>query len=365
MLDSAFSFRPCTRSTRRNFLAGGFGALALATATARGRSPSEPRARSAILVYLSGGLSHLDSFDPKPDAPSEFRGKYGAIPTSVPGLRIGEKLPMMAKLMNRVALVRSGTHTSDHHETAANQVLSGRLGSAFGDFPAMGAVAARVFGSTPEAPLYFSVPRNPAATWELGKSAFLGRRHESTATGEPANEREPAHVRERYGRGTVGQSMLLARRLVETGARFVTVNCGDWDHHANMFERLDTRLPELDRGLSALIEDLENRGMLANTLLVVMSEFGRTPSINANGGRDHWPAASSILLAGGGVEGGRMIGRTDSRGAFVTDRPVSPADVAHTVYQSLGIDARQKLINRDGRPVAILDEGEPLRELFV
>lgn len=357
MLDFVPGNRPCTGSTRRGFLAGSFGALALA-GRARSESSDPAQTRSVILVHLGGGFSHIDTFDPKPDAPSRIRGNYAAISTSVPGLQIGEKLPRMAKRMDRIALVRSFTHDSDHHETATNRVLSGRSGSAFGEYPAMGAVAAHEFASRNGTPVYFAIPRNPSFTWELGKSAGLGKRCESTPTGEPENANEPPAVRERYGLGTLGQSLLLARRLVNSGARFVTVNAGGWDHHANIFDRLDSQLPELDRGLSALIEDLDG-----GTLLVVMSEFGRTPGINANGGRDHWAAAATVLFAGAGVKPG-VIGRTDRYGAFVTDRPVSPADVAQTIYASLGIDAKKMVPTRDGRSTAILDSGEPIREVM-
>ncbi len=389
------------------------------------------RAKSVLLVYLGGGLSHHDSFDPKPEAPSEVRGKYSTIDTCVAGLRLGELLPRMARVMDRVALVRSGAHNNDHHETATNWVLSGRFGSAFGDYPAMGAVVAHETGFGGRLPPYVAVPRNPSFTWELGKSAFLGGRCESFKTGDPnaadfkvqdvspaevltpqragrrqdllqavddlarqvegndqvatydefrqraasmilspearaafAIEQESDRLRDRYGRSTFGQSALLARRLVERGVRFVTVNSGGWDHHARIFPSLDNRLPELDRGLSALLEDLHLRGLLAETLVLVMGEFGRTPKINKDAGRDHWAPAASLLFAGAGVRGGQVIGATDRQGAYATRRPVGPADVACTVYDALGIDPRKTLRAPDGRPIEILDQGEPVKELY-
>jgi uncharacterized protein (DUF1501 family) len=388
MLDAATSNCPTHNpagSTRRGFLrAGSLGlaGLSLPAATraeTRGDAArrASPRGRSAILVFLGGGLSHVDTFDPKPDAPADVRGTYAPIRTAVPGLTIGEKLPRLAALTDRFALVRSLSHASDHHETAANWVLSGRAGSAFGDHPAVGAVVAHETGFAGPVPPYVAVPRNPSFTWELGKSAYLGGRCESLSecrAGEAALspearrafavEREPEGVRNRYGRTEVGRSMLLARRLVEGGVRFVTVSCGGWDHHARIHESLDRQLPAFDRALTALLEDLAARGLLAETLLVVVSEFGRTPKLNRDGGRDHWGRAGSLLLAGAGVRGGAVLGRTDRLGAFPAERPVSPADVAFTVFDALGIDPRKPLPGPGGRPVAVLDSGESLKELF-
>lgn len=421
---------------RRNFLqVGSLAGVSLASllrAEARGvgRSTKGARARSVVLVYLGGGLSHHDSFDPKPDAPDDVRGKYGVTDTVVPGLRISDKLPLMAKVMNKLALVRSGAHNNDHHETATNWVLSGRFGTPFGDYPAVGAVVAHETGFSGTLPPYVAVPRNPSFTWELGKSAFLGGRYESFKAGDPnqqnykvqdltaadadtkkaarrdsllqavdglakkvegndqiatydefhararemvlstearnafAIDREPEKLRDRYGRTTAGQSMLLARRLVESGVRFVTVNYGGWDHHAKIFEGLDKKLPEFDRGVSALVEDMHTRGTLENTLLVVMGEFGRTPKLNKDAGRDHWGPAASLLFAGAGVKPGLVLGKTDKHGAYTTQRPVSPADVAYTVLDSLGIDPRKQLVTPDGRPIEILDSGDTVRELF-
>jgi hypothetical protein len=332
--------------------------------------------------------------------------------------------------MDRVALVRSGAHNNDHHETATNWVLSGRFGTPFGDYPAIGAVVAHETGFSGTLPPYVAVPRNPSFTWELGKSAFLGGRYESFKAGDPnqpnyrvqdltasstdarqaerrdtllqavdglasrvegndqiatydefhararqmifskearlafAIDREPEKLRDRYGRSTAGQSMLLARRLVEAGVRFVTINYGGWDHHAKVFESLDKKLPEFDRAMSALIEDLDRRGTFAETLLVVMGEFGRSPKINKDAGRDHWGPAASLLFAGAGVKPGFVLGKTDKHGAFATQRPVAPADVACTILASLGIDPRKQLVTPDGRPIEILDKGETVSELF-
>ena len=361
-----------------------------------------------------------------------MRGKYHTISTKVPGLIVGELMPMMAQTMDKVCLVRSGSHNNDHHETATNWVMSGRFGSAFGDWPAMGAVAAHESGFPGTLPPYVAVPRNPSFTWELGKSAFLGGRFESFKTGDPnqadfqvrdvtqseplqdsrrdrrqsllqtvdglarrvegndqikafdqfqqratqmvlsgearsafAISHEEDKLRDRYGRTTFGQSCLLARRLVEHGVSFVTVNSGGWDHHSKIWDGLDRMLPDFDRGFSALIDDMQERGLLDETLVVAMGEFGRTAKINKDIGRDHWAPAASLLFAGAGVQPGRVIGATTQDGSQVTDNPIAPADVAWTVYESLGIDPHKQLRTPDGRPVEILDEGRMLEELYV
>lgn len=420
-------------TSRRTFLRlGAVGGLSLATALqAQANEPRRARAKSVILLYLGGGLSHHDSFDLKPDAPEEIRGIYSSIGTSVPGTRIGELLPRMSRVMHKVALVRSGAHNNDHHETATNWVLSGRFGSPFGDYPAIGAVVAHQLGFRGVLPPYVSIPRNPSFTWELGKSAWLGGRYESFKTGDPnasnfqvqdigggeavsarsaqrrsgllqaveglqqnvrgndqiatygefqqraadlilsrdarsafAIERESSTLRDRYGRNTFGQSCLLARRLVEGGVRFVTVNFGGWDHHSKIWEGLGRKLPEFDQGFAALIDDLDTRGLLSETLVVAMGEFGRTPMVNKDTGRDHWGPAASLLFAGAGVRGGLVLGQTDRNGAFVTRRPVAPADVAHTLYDAVGVDPRRWITHPEGRPIEILDKGESVHELF-
>jgi hypothetical protein len=398
------------------------------TPTGTGR---RARAKSVLLVFLGGGLSHHDSFDLKPESPADVRGPYESIETVVPGLRIGELLPRMSRVMDRLTLVRSGAHNNDHHETATNWVLSGRFGTPFGDFPALGAVAAHELGFQGKLPPYVAVPRNPSFTWELGRSAYLGGRYESFKAGDPsqagyrvrdlaaaepldatrlgrrramldtvdrlarqvegndqlqaydqfqrraaemvlstearegfAMEQEADSLRDRYGRNTFGQSCLLARRLIERGTRFVTVNYGGWDHHAKIFPSLDKKLPEFDQGFSALMEDMDQRGLLNDHLVVVMGEFGRTPKINKDAGRDHWGPAASLLFVGAGVARGRVLGATDRDGAQVTEAPVRPADVASTILQSLGIDPAKHLVTPDGRPIAILDQGELIRGLF-
>jgi hypothetical protein len=445
MLDILFpscSTRPCDGQSRRDFLrVGSLGLAGLSLpavlraeareSRANTRKRSQSRAKSVILVFLGGGLSHHDSFDLKPDAPEEIRGKYKPISTNVTGLKIGELLPNMAKTMDKVCLIRSGSHDNDHHETATNWVLSGRFGSPFGDYPAMGAVVAHEMGFSGLLPPYVAVPKNPSFTWELGKSAFLGGRYESFKAGDPSKkdykvrdlaltqpltnralerrktllgavdslasqikgndqmatydefqrraaemvlsaeaqaafdiEKEDTRIRDDYGRNEFGQSCLLARRLVERGVRFVTINSGGWDHHAKIWDGLEKKLPVFDQGFSSMITDMNRRGLLDETLVVVLGEFGRTPKVNKDAGRDHWGKAGSLIFAGAGVRGGKVIGATDKEGAYVTDRPIRPPDVCYTVYEALGIDPRRQIRTPEGRPVEILDQGELISELY-
>ena len=431
----------CDGVARRDFLR--LGALAplgfsmghllgaKSTHALRAGSDGKGKAKSVILVYLGGGLSHHDSFDPKPDAPSGIRGKYSPIRTNVTGLHIGELLPQMAQTMDKVALIRSGSHNNDHHETATNWVLSGRFGSAFGDYPAMGAVTAHETGFHGALPPYVSIPRNPSFSWELGRSAYLGGKYEAFKAGDPNAlnykvrdlsaaeaidakraerrkellgsvdalsgtvkgddqlgtfdefheraaemilspqaqaafdlEQEKKDLRDRYGRTTFGQSCLLARRLVERGVRFVTVSSGGWDHHAKIWDGLERMLPDFDRGFSALIQDLSRTGLLSETLVACFGEFGRTPKINKDNGRDHFAPVASMLFAGAGIQGGKVIGASDRTGTSVTERPVKPADVCATIYNALGIDHHGWLSSPDGRPIEILDQGDPVLELY-
>jgi len=426
-------------SSRRSFVqAGALTGLGLSQADLLRAADQQPpgatanrRAKSVILVYLGGGLSHHDSFDLKPDAAAEIRGKYSPIDTVVPGLQIGELLPQMSQCMDRVCLHRGGAHNNDHHETATNWVMSGRFGTPFGDWPAMGAVAAHESGFPGTLPPYVAIPRNPSFTWELGKSAYLGGRYESFKAGDPSEQNyqvrdvtraqplpdvrlqrrqsllasvdavtrtieandqlaaydqfqkraaemvlsgeardafaidaETTELRDRYGRTTFGQSCLLARRLVERGVGFVTVNFAGWDHHAKIWEGLEKKLPDFDRGFSALVTDMHQRGLLQDVLVVAMGEFGRTPKINKDAGRDHWGPAASLLFCGAGVVPGRVLGQTDRDGAQVVDSPAGPADVAFTIYKSLGIDPHKHLYTPDGRPVPILNEGQCIEALY-
>jgi hypothetical protein len=401
--------------------------------------------KACVLVFHYGGPSHLETYDPKPDAPEGIRGEYRTIQTAVPGIRVGEHLPRVARIMDRLALVRSMHHRMNNHNAAAAEGLTGHppaggdqelLADQSSAFPSLGSAVAFGLGSRAHVLPYvalpytiynvvqipgqtagilggtfdrFQVSGNPNATdfripaLELpgdrgpadldGRDALMRqldalpatertsrmramqeRALELVSTGSVRRgfqiEQEPPAVRDRYGRTLVGQSLLLARRLVESGVNFVTVFDGqtngqdaNWDSHEKIFERHRQLIPPADQGLSALIEDLESRGLLASTLVVAMGEFGRTPRVNRNAGRDHWPQCYSVVLAGGGIRGGSVYGASDPFGAVPARDPVTPADLASTIFWRFGIDPSREIHDQTGRP-SRLSDGEPLVQLF-
>ena len=388
----------------------------------------------------------METWDPKPLAPAEYRGPFGAIETSVPGIQFGELLPEQARIADKLAIVRTVNHGSGDHTKGNHWMLTGFEGPAFNApdnrqqrRPAIGSVVARVRGAnTPGLPPYVGVPhlrggtdnlfhysaylgggwnpfvvnsdpnekdygvKNLTLAGDLTLQRIAGRRelmadldrvraaanplldeldgHQQAAfdmlTRDQAREafdvsREPDALRDRYGRHTFGQSALVARRLVESGVTFVTVNCVPWDHHGSpgqykTEEGAKLLIPPLDRAIAALVEDLIERGMYDKTLIVAMGEFGRTPRMNANAGRDHWGNTFSVLFGGGGLKMGQTIGRSSARGEHVIDRPFDPQDIAATIYHHLGINAQSVAFpDHAGRPLALLDRGEPIRELIV
>lgn len=391
-----------------------------------------PAARRCILIWLDGGPSHLETFDPKPDAPAEIRGPFRTISTAVPGVSLSEHLPRTAQLLSQVAIIRSMTSTLGEHNLGSHYLLTGIPPSAALTSPSLGAVLTHLRPSRGSLPAHMSIPDHrreaaagflPAAAGpfatggdpakpdfsvrDLVPPADLGldrltRRREflnafnasgegEASAAEPATQaqawqltlssearaafelsRETPQTRDRYGRRTIGQCCLLARRLIETGVSFVTVTDRGWDTHQDLVNRLYEgftggsvgKVPSLDLALSALLGDLSERGMLDETLVVVMGEFGRTPKLNTAGGRDHWPRVFSVLLAGGGIRGGSVIGSSDAHGESPSDRPVRPEDLACTLFHQLGIDPRQQLLTPDGRPVVINPLGNPLGELI-
>ena len=427
----------CDGVNRREILRlGSLSALGLSLAdalllSARAEGPG-PKLKNAILIWLDGGPSHLETFDLKPDAPAEIRGPYRPIATSVPGLAIGEHFVRLARQMDKVCVVRSMTSELGEHNFGRRYLLTGYKPSPALDYPGYGAVVARCRGGLPTLPSHVGIPDAPPEAGpgylpaEFGPFAVggdpstpgfrvrdlqptselagrldrrkqfladfdkLGRRVEAASSrgqgdahfeqayrliGSPEAQgafdltREPAPVRERYGMHRVGQSCLLARRLVEAGCPFVTVTDAGWDTHVQIDRALREGyvgghaglIPKLDQGLAALLDDLDGRGLLDETLVMVMGEFGRTPKLNTDGGRDHWPRAFSVLLAGAGARGGQAVGRTDASGESPADRPVSPADLARTVYTLLGIDPDREFQTSDGRPVRVA-AGEVIAE---
>ncbi len=416
---------------------------ASAEAPAHGRKPGAPdakakakaKAKGCILIWLSGGASHIDTFDPKPDAPADVRGEFQPIDTAVAGCKISEVFPKLAGVLDRTTLIRGVTSPEADHDRAAHHLLTGYRPSPALVYPSFGSVVAKTRGSAggvlppyvavPAAPLFstsgyltpafdpFAVGEDPNGagfrvrdltppdrvtldrlkrrkgmvkaidgfTREVPNTPLTAARDQfaaqaydllTSAKAQAAFKiaNEPDEVRDRYGRTSMGQSCLLARRLIEAGVAFVTVRDGGmgqlgWDTHAQNFPTIKTTLaPPLDQGVSALLADLAERNLLDRTLVVMMGEFGRTPKINPAAGRDHHGRANSILLAGGGMPGGLVLGRTDSRGDSPVDRPVTPADLAATVYTALGIDPNLQFETPDGQPIRLVDKGTAIRELF-
>jgi hypothetical protein len=422
---------------RRGFLR--VGALALGGLTlpnllrlrAAGQAPGSRR--SVILLWLAGGPSHIDMYDLKPDAPAEVRGEFKPIPTNVPGIRIGEHLPLQAKVFDKLAVVRSAFHTNAGHGMGSQWMQTGYQATIEVNdniYPSTGSVVARLKGpNEPGLPAYVNLPRQVA----FGKAAYLGAsfnpfspdaspndpnfqvrnlrvpgrvdaarldrrrgllkdldgiRRDIDAKGDLAGldtfyrdamemvtstkareafdiGREPVKLRDRYGRNDLGQCCLLARRLVEAGVTFVTVQAGGgWDTHANNFAELKRKLlPQHDAALSGLVEDLHARGLSDDVLVMAFGEFGRTPKINKDAGRDHWPGAMSVVYAGGGLKMGQAVGTTNALAEHPTSKPYTPGCVLSTMYHALGIDHRHVFYDQAQRPLPVLSEGDPIKEL--
>ena len=369
--------------SRRDFLsAGAAGIVGLnrplaGLVSAMPTRPNTGRAKSVILLWLDGGPSQYDTFDPKPYASVGVRSDARPIRTTVTGLQISELMPLMARQMHHCTLFRGVSHDEWTHEGACHTLLTGRRPSSSLVYPSLGSVVAMESDSVGTIPRYVSIPDD---TFGFGHvcggfldSAFnplpvtvdMGASHFSTAVGSAHNiDLEPLRVRERYGPHRFGQECLLARKLVESGVRFVTVNLSGWDTHCDIAAAARDRLvPTLDRGLAALIEDLHQRGLLEQTLVLCMGEFGRSPKINALGGRDHWPRAGFLLSAGAGIPRGQVVGTTDHQGAEPLDRIVSPQDIAVSVFRKLGIDPGKTYRTPDHPRMSLADGGEYIEEL--
>jgi uncharacterized protein (DUF1501 family) len=368
--------------TRRDFLRKS--ALFASVAGLTVASPAQPAARAdnrCILLFLVGGPSQLETWDPKPDASDSVRGPFRPIATTVPGVQICEHFPLMARLANRFAILRSVNHPeAPIHETGHQLMQTGRLFRNGQEFPHYGSVVSYVHGPLVGGVAPFVVLPGPLGSTGVNVShgqtaGFLGSDHEPVYS--RPDGREPQSQRERYGLNLFGQSCLQARQLVEQGARLVTVNMFDsvfdrvtWDCHAqggilpaDLDDYAETLCPMFDRAYSALLEDLEQRGLLERTLVVAMGEFGRSPKLNPRGGRDHWPGCWSILFAGGGVRGGQVIGSSDATGSEPKDRPISPAEVAASIYHALGINGSTPLPGPGGQAIPVATT-QPIAELF-
>jgi len=408
---------------------------AYADSAGSGGPKQAPRMKGCILIWLAGGPAHLDTFDPKPDAAADVRGEFKAIETAVPGVKLSEVFPNLAKILDRATLIRSMTSPEADHDRASHHLLTGYRPSPALAYPAYGSVVARARGfagsvlppnvAVPDAPAaagggYLTPAYDPFAVGgdpnlpgfrvrdltppdrvtldrlkrrrgmvhaldgfardvsetplTTSRDRFAAQAYDLLTSGKAQSafrlDSEPDAVRDKYGRNALGQSCLLARRLIEAGVAFVTVNDRGpgqlgWDTHAQNFPTIkNTLAPPLDQGVTALIGDLADRGLLDSTLVLMMGEFGRTPKINPNAGRDHHGRANSLILAGGGMPGGLVLGRTDPRGDVPTERPITPADLAATLFTALGIDPNLRFDTPDGQPIRLVDQGEPIRELF-
>ncbi len=441
----------CQGVTRRSFVQagtlglGGFGLSDWFRLREVQGAVDKRRDTSVILFWLSGGPGHMETYDPKPEAVDQYRGPFGAVSSAVNGLQMSEMIPEQAKIMDRLAVLRTVNHGSGDHTKGNHWMLTGFEGPSFNaiDFnvqrrPSMGSVVAKLKGMQSSGmPPYVAVPnlrggtdnffhyaaylgaganpfnvesdpntsefavKNLTLQPELSFDRLADRRRvletldqfrrdseRSFADREQQYQRafdlltsrqvagafdinaESAATRDRYGRHTFGQSALLARRMVEAGVPFVTVNCVPWDHHGTA-GRLRTEegakllIPPLDRAIAALVTDLIDRGLYEKTLVVAMGEFGRTPKMNAEGGRDHWGHTFSVLMGCGSMRMGQAIGRSDERGEYVADRPIMPQDVTSTVFHHLGIRAEQvSFVDRVGRALPLVDHGAPIAELL-
>jgi uncharacterized protein (DUF1501 family) len=433
------SNRDCSGVSRRDFLRiGGLSALGLSLSgylrlqAAAQQTPTDRKSVNCILLWMQGGPSHHETFDPKPDAPAEVRGEFNTIPTTLSGVRIGEHLPLLAKQTDKYSIIRGHDPKNGSHGTADHIMMTVHKFNASLAYPCYGSVIAKERGYRNGMLPFVQLGRNIDRRFNGGIAGFLGDEYNPFELAEDPNaatfkvrdlsladadrarlerrvgmlsaldqhqkkveesapvvkardtfyekahalitspaakkafalEDEPAKLRDRYGRTTLGQSCLLARRLIEGGVHFVTVTDGGWDTHQNNFKSLKERkLPPLDQAYSALLQDLHDRGLLASTLVVWFGDFGRTPKINPSAGRDHWATAGCACMGGGGVKLGQVVGATNALGEFVIDSPASPQDLAATIYHTLGVPLNTWYRSQDGRPIELVPEGKPIRQL--
>jgi hypothetical protein len=434
----------CTGFSRRDFLRiGGLSALGLSLSTflrlqhQAGASETNPPPRRAgvncILLWMQGGPSHIDTFDPKPDAPAEVRGEFRTIPTALPGVRVCEHLPLVGRQMDKLSLIRGHDPQNGSHGHADHLMMSGHRFNPSLPFPCFGSVVARERGYRDGMFPFVQLGRHIDRRFNGGVAGFLGdqynafevhddpsaaafrvrdlslpsaadqarlerrysilaeldsyqREIESAPTVQARDEfyqrahalitsptakrafdldLEPNRIRDLYGRNSLGQSCLLARRLIESGVHFVTVTDGGWDTHQDNFRSLaDRLLPRLDRAYAALLQDLHQRGLLDNTLVVWFGDFGRTPKVNPSAGRDHWATAGVACMGGGGIRLGEVVGATNAQAEVVVDSPVRPQDIAATIYHALGIPLNTWYRSQDGRPIELVPTGRPVRQLI-
>jgi uncharacterized protein (DUF1501 family) len=386
--------------SRRDFLrVGGLSVVSLSVAerAAQARKQVSTGERNCIFVLMTGGPSQFETFDPKPAAPADIRGPLRAISTSIPGTQFSESLPRLAAQADKFAILRSLNHdAAPIHETGLQLLQTGRLARGSVQHPSFGSVVARFMGPRDGIAPYVAIPRllgNTGVNAYRGQQAgFLGNPFdpltEAAVDGDRSGKSasflpggflrdEPAATRLAYGNTHFGRLCLQARKLIECGVRCVTVNLFDtlagqatWDCHgrfssasADLYDYRDRLCPEFDRALSALFDDLQQRGMLDDTLVIAVGEFGRTPRVNEQGGRDHWPGVWSALIGGGGVQGGRVIGASDAHATAPSERPIAPGELTATIYDRLGLGADLKLYAQDETELPLVDH-QPIQELF-
>ena len=437
----------CAGIARRDFIQLGVGGvlglgmgdlISLRADAAKAAGKPSPDNVNCILVWLDGGPTHFETFDPKPDAPSDVRGEFNPIPTNVAGVQFCETVPRLASSLDKMAIVRSICHKDPNHGGGNHYMMTGaptpipvNCGSSVSFHPSFGSMVSHVRGVKDGLPSYATLPRKSRSAGPhflggqhspfvidgdpnkegyrvrdvvLPKSISEGRannrielrasldrmlRIADASAADPAIDfdtfyqqgidlisskeaqsafdidMESKKVRGLYGRNDFGQRLLLARRLSEVGVSFVTVYNGGWDHHTKIFQDgFKKKINTVDLGMSALINDLHERGQLDNTLVLLLGEFGRTPKINKDAGRDHWPHAMSVLVAGAGVPAGQVIGETDVKGYYASDKIYSPEDFACSIYTKMGINPKMILHTNTGRPLPIVNGGSPIKELF-
>ncbi len=448
--------RNCSGVGRRDFIQTGLAALGglsipqllqLKASAAEAAASANPAAKVAgkdvrcIFVWLDGGPSHYETFDPKPDAPSEIRGEFGTLPTKVPGVHFCDKMPELAKCNDKFTVVRSIAHRENNHGAGNHYMMTGRptpvpVGcGAFVTFhPSFGSMVSKNRALKSGLPGYVSMPRMSRS----GGPNFLGAEHSPFIISDNPNSKsfsvrdvslpgeiaenqaraesrldlrrsldqlkrindqaaeDPAvsfdqyyaqgldlvtseqaqrafdinleddKTRDSYGRSDFGQRLLMARRLTEVGVPFVTVYSSGWDDHRDLFKAYSkNKAADLDKGMAGLINDLAQRGSLDNTLVICLGEFGRTPKINKDAGRDHWSFAMSVLMAGAGIPGGQVVGATDVKGYYASENVYAPEDFAASLYTKMGIDPACVLQDRSNRPIQLVNNGRLIKELFV
>ncbi len=387
-------------------------------------------AKSVIQIFLPGGIAQQESFDPKPLAPSQYRGPFGTVKTAIPGVEFSEHMIELAKLADKMTVIRSMSHGEAAHARGTQNMFTGYRPSPAIQYPSMGSVIAHELGAKNNLPPYVCVPNVPNIHANsgylssaygpfglgadplskgfkvrdlnmpdgVGEDRFCRRKslletvdahfrsiENSDAldsmdafyqhayrliSSQKAREafdlsKEPDELKDMYGRTQAGQRMLLARRLAESGVRFISLTAGGWDHHDDIKGGIEKNLPPVDKAVAALLRDLENRGMLDDTLVMLTSEFGRTPKINKNNGRDHWPRVFSVMLAGGGVQKGLIYGKSNALAAEPEEDKVGVADLATTVYNQIGINADKVLMAPGGRPIEIVAGGSVIEDLLI